>query len=518
MTISAVDEADVGAVFGYQTATEKRPTFPQTKWYFQGYLPVLMSRLTMTLPAGWQASSVTFNNAKIEPSVAGTSYTWEMRNLAPIEREEASPSVLTLAPRIAVNYSPAGGAAAGGRNFEKWSDVSRWYTELADPQAEPDDAIALRARELTAGAKTELEKIQAIGRFVQNLQYVSIQIGIGGYRPHAASEVFAKKYGDCKDKATLMRAMLRAVKIQAFPVLIFSGDRTYVREEWASPEQFNHCIVAVRISDETQASSVVVHPTLGRLLIFDATDDNTPVGDLPDHEQGSFALIAAGDAGTLMRMPVTPPEANRSERQTEVSLSPDGSITATVREQRIGQSAASFRGAFRGLSRPQFQQIIERWVTRNATGAKISKLEPTDEHAAGRFQIDVEFSADRYAQSMQNRLLIFKPAVVSSGGSVSLAEPTRKHPVVLEAHAYTETVRVKLPAGFDVDEMPEGAKLESPFGAYSASYEVKDGQLLFTRSFTQRATTVPAAQYADVRAFFGRIRAGEDSPIVLAKK
>ncbi len=100
------------------------------------------------------------------------------------------------------------------------------YTELSDPQSEPDDAIATKARELTANAKTELEKIQAIGRYVQNIQYISIQIGIGGYRPHAATEVFAKNYGDCKDKANLMRAMLRAVKVQAFPVLIFSGDRT----------------------------------------------------------------------------------------------------------------------------------------------------------------------------------------------------------------------------------------------------------------------------------------------------
>ncbi len=226
--IMAVDEAEVGAVFGYQVTTEDRALFPQTEWSFQGRLPTLAARYTMNLPAGWRAASMTFNNAPVEPSASGSSYTWELRNLPPIEPEPASPTISNLAPRLVVSYGPEGvrGAptiAAGERSFESWVDVSKWYSELSEPQAAPDDAIAAKARELTATTKTELERIQAIGRFVQNLQYISIQIGIGGYRPHPATEVFAKKYGDCKDKANLMRALLRAVKIQSYMVLIYAG-------------------------------------------------------------------------------------------------------------------------------------------------------------------------------------------------------------------------------------------------------------------------------------------------------
>jgi hypothetical protein len=397
--------------------------------------------------------------------------------------------------------------------------VSKWYSELADPQAEPDDALALKARELAAGATTELEKIRAVGRFVQNIQYISIQIGIGGYRPHRATEVFAKKYGDCKDKATLMRAMLRALGLKSYPVLIFSGDSTYVREEWASPTQFNHCIVAVRVSDETQAPSVVTHPSLGRLLIFDATDDHTPVGDLPDHEQGSWALVAAGAEGTLMRMPVTPPEANRLEREAEVTLTADGRIAVTLRERSQGQSAVRERGMFRQLSRPDYQKMVEGWITTNgATLARLTKIEPTDDHAGGRFSLDVEFSADRYAQTMANRLLVFKPVIVSHTGLPVVGASERKHPVVLKARAFSETVRFKLPEGFEVDELPDALKLDSDFGSYAASYEVKDGQLLFKRTLVQRASTVPADKYKLLRDFFGRIRAVEDSPVVLARK
>ncbi len=522
--ISAADDVDgPGAVFGYQSVSEERTVFTQSDWNFQFQLPTLVSRYTLTLPAGWHARGLLFNHKGVEPTVSGSTYTWELRNLPYIEDEPDSPSVDNLVPRLAVSFLPGDGArSAMGPSFATWGEVSRWLSTLHDPQAEPDDAIATKAREITASAKTELEKIQAIGRYVQNIQYISIQIGLnrgGGMRPHRASEVFAKNYGDCKDKANLMRAMLRAVHISSYPVGIYSGDRTYVREEWPSPQQFNHCIIAVRVADETQSPAIVSHPKLGRLLIFDATDDNTPVGDLPDHEQGSWALIVAGDDGGLLRMPVTPPESNRLERTAEVTLAPNGSITASVHDRASGQEAVQMRRAFNWRSRADFDKAIERWIsTGGATGAKLGRVAPVDSRAEGRFAVDVEFTAERYGQSMQDRLLVFKPTVVARGGSVWLVEATRTHPVVLESETFNETVSFKLPAGFEVDEVPDAVKITSDFGVYMASFEMKDGQLVFTRSLVQRAATIPADKYADVRAFFGRIRASEESPVVLARK
>jgi transglutaminase-like putative cysteine protease len=520
--ILAGDDAEAGAVFGYQAVTEERALFPQAQWHFQSRLPVLVSRYSLTLPQGWTAAGVVFNHPRaVEPAVSGTTYAWELRDLPPIEPEVASPEVSSLAPRLAISFAPSAGGAltvTGARGFSDWKDVSLWYTELSDAMARPDEAITAKVRELTANSRTELDKIRAVARYVQELQYVSVQKGVGRYRPHPAAEVFAKRYGDCKDKANLMRAMLKVLGVESYPVLIFSGDPSYVRAEWASPTQFNHCIIAVRIGPQTEAASVVHHPSLGRLLVFDATDDSTPVGDLPDHEQNSYALVAAGAAGALLRMPVTPPEANRLERTAEVTLGADGSLTAALRESVVGQSAANFRREFRRLTRPEYAGMIQEWVTRGATGAKVTKIEPADAHADGRFSLDVEFAVNNYGQLMQDRLLVFKPAVVARRDSLALTNAARKHPVVLESAAYTETIRVRLPAGFEVDEMPDPVKLDAPFGSYSTTYEVRDGQLHFTRAFTQRAATIPAEGYQQVRSFFERIRAAEQSPVVLAKK
>ena len=517
--ISAVDDAEPGTVFGYETRSESRPYFNQMLWYFQESSPVVSSRLVLNLPAGWRARGITFNHAAIEPTVSGSSYSWELRDLPAVEFEPAAPTWTNLAARLAVNYFPGEGVrSTSPRVFDSWTEVSRWYTELSDPQVAPDERVAAKARELSANAKTELERIRAIANFVQGIQYISIQIGVGRWRPHAAAQVLAKSYGDCKDKANLMRAMLKAIDIPAYPVLIFSGDPTYVREVWASPRQFNHCIVAIKISDGTEISAVMQHPRLGRLLIFDATDDQTPLGDLPDDEQGSLALIAAGDAGGLVTMPSMPPDSSRLDRQAEIVLTSDGAIAGSLQERSFGQVAANERRAFHSLSAGGYRGLIEQWMTRGATAVKVIKVQPSDDSANGRFALDVDFSAPAYAQVMQDRLLVFKPAIVSRRESLSLANTKRQHPVVLKSNAYSETVRVKLPAGFDVDEMPDAVKLDTAFGSYATTYEVKDGQLVFTRRLVQRASTIPVEQYASVRVFFEKIRAAEQAPVVLARR
>ncbi len=519
--IIAENDADTGSVFGYQVVSEDRSIFTQTEWDFQDSLPALVSRITLVLPNGWRSTSVTFNHEAVTPTVAGSSYSWELHNLPPIPREPLSPAVTNLAPRLAISYFPANSSNAPVRTFADWSQVSQWLAELEDPQVTTNPDLEAKARELTANCKTELERIQAIGRYVQSIKYISIQTGLGrggGYQPHAATEVLTKAYGDCKDKANLMRAMLRVVGINSFPVSIYSGDRDYVRPEWPSPQQFNHCIIAIKVSDETKSATIIQHARLGGLLIFDPTAEGTLVGDLPSSLQGSLALIDARESDALIKMPVTPPEANLLERQIDASIDEQGSLKATIRERANGQYGAGYRSEMRSQSRPDYIKHIEGWVTASATAARISKVDPHDDAVGGRFDLDIDFVVPSYGQLMRDRLLIFKPAIISRREALPFSDTARKHPVVLSAHAFSETVRVKLPTGFDVDEMPDPLKLETQFGSYATKYEVKDGQLVFTRTLIEFPMTIPADQYGAVRGFFEKIRAAEQSPVVLTRK
>jgi hypothetical protein len=399
--------------------------------------------------------------------------------------------------------------------------VSRWLTDLSDPQVVLNDAMISKAKELVAGTQSELGKIAAIARFSQEINYVSIQIGIGrggGYRPHPATEIFAKAYGDCKDKTNLMRALLKAVGITSYPVSIFSGNRYYVREEWPSPQQFNHCIIAVKVSESIQAPAVVRHEKLGPLLFFDPTDSYTCLGDIPGHEQGSLALLVAGDAGGVLRMPMSPPEANRTERSLELELLADGSIQSRVHEEMTGEAATIARAQFRELAQDAYSRMIERWISGTVRGAKVSKIDFQADKAGGRTALDVQFAAERYGQLMQGKLLIFNPTIVSRRDSVDMTEPLRKLPIVVDSEAFSETLQLKLPAGFVVDEMPDPVDLKAAFGSYHTECSSKEGNLTYRRSLTLSNAVLPAAQYGEIRKFFVSIRDSEQSPVVLMKK
>ncbi len=520
--VLAQRDADAGAVFGFEATSERRTVFTQFEWLFQVRLPVQTSRFTITVPADWRAEAITLNHAPMEPAVSGSTYTWQLENLPYLEDEEAAPPVSSLSPRIAVSCFPQSGARpAAGKTFASWTDVSTWLTELNDPQAEPDASISAKARELTQGAATELDKLRALGRFAQSVNYVSIQTGIGrggGYRPHAAAEVFKKMYGDCKDKANLMRSLLKSLGIQSYPVSIYSGDRLYVRENWPSPQQFNHAILAIKVGDATDAPAIVKHPALGRLLFFDPTDPDVPLGLLPPHEQASLALVVAGGDGGLVRMPITPPAGILFERTTQAAILSDGSVSGTVEERRGGEAAASARGARRALSGVDYQARLERWITYSLPGGKLDKLEVSDDAATGEFRLKAGFASPRFAQAPQPRLMMFRAGILRQRENLRLTEPKRKHPVVLDSESFAETVNVKLPPGYAVDEVPDPVKLQTAFGSFEANWESSADGLVFRRKLLVPATTVPVEKYADLKKFFDQAYGAAESPVVLVRK
>lgn len=516
--IDASDDADIGMVFGYETVVEERPLFTQDAFGFQGRLPVIYSRYSLNLPSGWQATSVTFNRAEIKPSITGSNYVWELRDMEPIPPEPDGLSARNLSPRIVVNYFPPN---SNSHVYDTWRDVSKWFVELSSASLTLDDEVAAKARELTANSKTEFEKIRAIAEYVQSLRYISIDIGIargGGYRPRPANLVLQRGYGDCKDKANLMRTMLKALKIESYLVLIYSGDPTFVKPEWASPRQFNHCIIAVRVSPETNAPTVMTHEKLGRLLIFDATDEYTQLGDLPEHEQGSYALVAGGADGDLLKMPILPADANKLVRDAEITLNGDGSISGKIMQKAQGQSASGERGRLKVLSASEYRTSVEQWLTRRVKGANLTKAAPTDRKLDNKFDLDIEFSAPAYAQLMQGRLMMFNPAMVGRLDQFTPVEGKRVTPILIDSSSYAETIKVKLPDNFVVDELPEPDKIETAYGKYSSKFEVAGGYLLFSRSLVLNRTVVPPSEYENVRNFFGVVRNAEQTPVVLVKK
>ncbi len=513
------DNPEIGSVFAYEFTVQEKALIAQDEFLFQSKLPSVLSRYILTLPSGWTAKGILFNQFPVEPLVSGSTYTWEVKDLPFHEEEDDSGDTL---PRLAVSFVPPAGSSPNAVALSSWADVSRWEYSLAQGQDEVTPDIAAKVNQLIAGSKSDYDKICAIGHYVQGLRYVAIEMDLengGGYVPHSADEVFSKQYGDCKDKANLMRCMLKAAGVPSYLILIYSGDSTHVRQQWSSPHQFNHMILAAKVPDSVSVPTAISSP-LGRLVIFDPTDEKTPVGDLPWYLQASYAVLVARDHGDLLKMPVTTPESNLYDVMADATLQPDGKLSATFLNSKTGQPASKERHLHTRENAEQYKSGYQRFVNESAKGSVISKLTAEDHFEQNKFDVRIDFDSGDYAQVMQGRLLVFHPSVVEIPRSISPIFPKdekRVSPIVLSSALYRKTVHIKLPPGFSVDEAPVPVKYESEFGQFSLNYQQEPGVLTVTEELRTEAATLPPDQFYTVKKFFDNCRGADRQQAVLVK-
>jgi hypothetical protein len=513
--------APAGSVFAFEATEEHATVFTTEPYYFQETEPVLLSRFVLALPPAWEVRGTIFNHADVQPKVEGATYTWELRDLAWIsDDEEHCPRYSSRIPRLGITYFPASTAKPELVPLKDWHSVSAWHTPYVDPPAEVTPSIREKSNELTSQAKTEVDKIRAAAAFVQQTNYVSVDLNLehgGGYIPRPASQVLAKNYGDCKDKATLLRALLKAAGIDSYLVVIYSGDHRFVRPEWPSPMQFNHAIIAIKVSAETNLPTVFEMPHVGRLLIFDPTDPATQVGGLPREEQGSYALVIAGSDGDLVKMPKLDPSSNRIERVVDVEWV-GGKLEARMLTQYFGQAGSFMRYNASQETTDELKKNLERSFSRRLGGVTVDKITPADHAREDSYELAVNFGVLQFGQFMQGRMLLLKPGILVPDPDYIFANKERKLPVMLSGRSRKDVVTIKLPPGFVIDEMPDALEVESPYGKYRAAWKSSDGSIRFEQSLEVKDTFAEVQEYSRVKDFFDKVSAGQGAPVVLLKQ
>ena len=533
LVLSASADAYENCIFAYEYTLDDKGISGENTWWFQSENPVALSRITYKLPKDWTIKAAMRNHAPIEPTVdavANTS-TWEMRDLPAIKKEPLAPSSSRIAPILKANLYPPDGSRNPPRiSFADWKAVSVYDTALTAKAAEPDAAVAAKARELLAGAGANAslwERINVLARYAQSANYISIAMNLGKYGgsiPRNAPDVLRTGYGDCKDKTALLRALLKAAGIESHAVWAYSGDRYRVIENWPATTQFNHCITAIEMSGSStgappETPAIVEHPVLGRLLFFDPTDTCTPLGDLDSGTQGSLVLVLAGERGALLRLPFAAPADNRLDRAIDATLGATGAITARVKEHSTMQAAALERYAYRSLA-GKYADRIRAWINDGAPASKILKTETVDSQEQGTFDLAVDFTAPNYAKMMRDKLLMFKPAIVSRRDFAPLTKPARAYPVIIEPRAFSENAVITIPDGYTVDELPPPVEATASFGHYKArtDFDAATRQVRYQRTLEMRAAEIPAADYETARRFYETMRKAEQTPVVLSKE
>ena len=519
-----IPAAEPGNVVGYEIESEARPYILQDWWDFQDRVPVKEARYSLQLPSGWEYRATWINHPEVQPTPAGANqWQWVVTDLPAIREEDDMPPWRGVASQMVVSFFPPGGS--GKKGFDNWSEMARWEHTLFQGQRDPSPEIKQKVAELTASAPTTLAKMQAIAAFVQkDIRYVAIELGIGGWQPHAAREVYSHRYGDCKDKATLMSAMLKEVGVESY-YLDINARRGGVTP--ATPPQmywFNHVILGIRLPDNVSDPSLMEiynHPKLGRILIFDPTSEVSPFGQLEGALQANYGLLVTEDGGDLILVPQLAPSSSGNRRIAKLQLSPEGTLSGDVTEVRQGDNAAYQRYALRAATKdadkikPIETLLSHSLGTFQITKASVGNLDVHDQP----FEYIYSFRAGNYAKSAGNLLLV-RPRVIGNWSSDILEkkEP-RKYPVEFEGPLKNvDSIEIKLPAGYEVDELPAAADVEYSFGNYHSRCVAKDGALQYTRTLELKELSVPVDKLAQLKTFYRIIASDERSTAVLKPK
>ena len=506
-----------GAVFAYTYTMSEKTILPQFTWAFNGPVPNLYSRLVVRVPPDWRVTATPVNNPVFEYSGTAGSHVWQAANSPAVKGEAWQPRG-SSSSYIGINLYPSEKDKARTRfeTYENWADVVRFRCDSYDPAALPDDKIRAKVIELTRGCGSDWEKIQAIARYVQAVNYISISADLsqgGGYKPFPASLVFSRNYGDCKDKSVLMRAMLACIAVESYSVSCLNDSARDVRPEWPVPFHFNHAIVALR-PPEGVVSDAIVECELGQMLIFDPTDPVVPVGSIPGYLENGDILISAAGITRLTRMPV---QRSKTSLRVEASLDHHGTLVGSLVETSTAKYAGSERSAYSVRSASLYAGLVSEWLKRETRALKVTKLDVNDDFNNDIFKLTVAFDAPEYARRLGQTKLVVKPFIVPRG-TFHLDEKEgeeRRQPVVVPRIGFEETVRMKLPEGYKVDELPVVVALKQDFGEFEIAYTVEEGSLVAHRRLELNGKTVPAAEIQRVRDFFAAQRKAEQSRLVI---
>ncbi len=516
--IMRIPGVDVGTVVGVEWEQKSHPYTFEDQWFFQLHRPVALARYVLHLPPGWEFRAAWLHYPEKSPQTQGNTYVWELSDIPRIENEADMPHWRALAGRVIITFFSE---KTRGRSYANWNDYAAWENQLVAPMREASPALQQKVQELAPASLPVFDRIKALARFAQrDIRYAAIEVGIGGFQPHPASQVFTNRYGDCKDKANILATMLAQIGVKSYYMPIHT-DRGINLENSPPNLGFNHVILAIQLpqgSYKEPMPALYEHPKLGHLLIFDPTSSVVPLGQIPYYEQDNYGLLVTDQGGELIHLPLSSPELNKMTRTAKLTLMPDGTLKGEVQEVRSGWQAAAGRYTFEHQTNSDRRKTLEHFL-----GAMMGnfQLDSVDAENLDDIEKDLvihyKFTADHYAKNA-GPLLLVRPRVLGEKlGALDMSKP-RHYPYEFDAPTLqTDIFEFNLPDGYKIDELPEAAKASFAFGEYNSKIENAGTQLKYSREYKINAVRVPAEKIGDLGKFFHQINQDERNMAVLKK-
>jgi tetratricopeptide (TPR) repeat protein/transglutaminase-like putative cysteine protease len=419
-------------------------------------------------------------------------YRWTAKNVAKVVTEPGMPGWTDSITPLHVS------------TYKTYEQVARYWWGLVRDQLTPNDEIRQTVDQVLTGVdrKNEMAVVEAVYNFVvSNTRYVALEFGIHGYKPYRVDRVLARRFGDCKDKASLIHTMLKVAGVDSRMVLLRMRTLGGLAEEPASLAAFNHAIVYV--------------PKFKMYL--DGTAEFHGPRELPSADRRANALIVEPDGKSFFH---TTPEAKAEENATlltmDVTLKPDGSAQVTGASTVSGQQAPEYRRAYQAQA--SRKSTFERAWAQSFPGLTVTEVKLNDTtRLSENVKMDFQMSIPRYSEVLSGGVLRFLP--FGSGRTYQQAYatmPTRTYDLQMQGPWMNQfTLRYTLPAGYTVAELPPAMDEQVPWGRVKLTYREEGGKLIADGELILPQARIKAEDYHAFREFLGRVDRAFGRKVVL---
>lgn len=419
--------------------------------YFAKRYPARRLAYTLILP---KHREVYYHIEKMDPqfseAIEGENkiMRWELDQVSPYETEARMPGLTGYLPYLSVS------------SFKDWQDMASWYATLIKDQLKLDHDTKKLVKELTQDLSDPLEIVKVIHEYVvTHTRYVALEFGIHGYKPYQVNQVCTRQFGDCKDKASLLVAMLKEAGVDANIVIVRTSDEGEVHPYPASLRYFNHAIAYVPQFD----------------LFLDGTAEFSGIRELPDMDQGGLCLIVDENGkGELRKIPIY--DENREDFQLSVAVRPDGDAEV--------EGTLSFAGG----SNPELRQYLalDSQLPANLQNLMVDMLPGLDVREAQRTGRRINEPVSLTFQGVSSQLLENSgsqwklPLQMLNGRLIQKFAPNarRKFPISFGPPNVREVkVNIAAPKGYRFTQVPDAIDLEDDNLRVRISFDQTDETL-----------------------------------------
>jgi cellulose synthase operon protein C len=399
-------------------------------------------------------------------------YCWEAVDLKPLVTEPLGPPPTEMSPYVHVS------------TVKDLNDLGHWYSGILAPQLALSTELKQKADQIAATYRDPLDRVRAVYRFVlTSTHYVALEFGIYSYKPYPVADVYARRFGDCKDKASLMIAMLRAVGVPADFVLVRTRPLGTVVPGAASIALFNHAIAYVPQYD----------------LWLDGTADYYGLRELPLDDQGAMALTIDEKGTSQLRMiPVTQPLDNITSRTVQAVIRTNGTIDFTGTSTTRGEDAPALRRDFEVQERQR--ESMRKGLAELFPSVKLDTVaveaadsdHPVQVRFAGTLDVFQGQRTLNLRATWMPRDYLQKLALLSSRSQdVQLGSPWTTQ----------EEFHFRLPVGAEVAQLPPDSTLNTSFGKAHIHFTSANREIIIRSEVQFVRTRIEASEYAEFRSF-----------------